>query len=597
MSASTDRLLLYVHYNKFSQLDPHVIYQLTKLKPLFKRIIIISNSPLGSGDETRLKTLADKLIKRTNIGYDFAAWRDAMASEGFPNLYKFDSVTLMNDTCFGPMFDLADTYKAMEKQPVDFWGLTNHGESKNGMPKTDGPIPEHLQSYFIVFNKKLVQSQVFADFWQGIQDFQDVGDVVANYETQMTQTFRNSGFSCGVFFDSVEYREANGIKGQHNFSELEPYTLFDHQVPLIKVKSILNYNKESNKFLFDIMEAKSSYPLDLITSYLSKYDRFDRIDVVSRKILPVSANSLPKPNGKSRIAIHIHTYYVDILNDYLKIFDAADFKFDLFITTSLAKEKPRIIEIIKGRKNIKSHEVILCDNKGRDVVAWLQIFDRMKDYDIAAHFHTKTSRDYSKMIGEIWRHNIEDSLMRRANEIVASFEKSPELGIVINDMPEPFHYLGGLMYYHERQLRKCFKKLLGRMDLEHIYKDFFELEDDLMAFLVSYGNMFWYRPKALQPMSKIALKDEEIPEEPLKTNITVLHALERLPVYVAHASGFDFRIAQPGGKPTSGLIDNFVYNKAAIDGLYYSRLFMTARLFCLPFFAIKKAFRHIRDRK
>ena len=33
-----NRMLLYVHYNKFNELSPHVLYQLEQLRPLFSSI-------------------------------------------------------------------------------------------------------------------------------------------------------------------------------------------------------------------------------------------------------------------------------------------------------------------------------------------------------------------------------------------------------------------------------------------------------------------------------------------------------------------------------------------------------------------------------
>ena len=34
-----ERLLLYVHFNKFNQISEHVLYQLEKMRPLFRKVI------------------------------------------------------------------------------------------------------------------------------------------------------------------------------------------------------------------------------------------------------------------------------------------------------------------------------------------------------------------------------------------------------------------------------------------------------------------------------------------------------------------------------------------------------------------------------
>ncbi|NEH54072.1 alpha-L-Rha alpha-1,3-L-rhamnosyltransferase, partial [Rhizobium leguminosarum] len=124
-----NRLLLYVHFNKHGQISEHVNYQLEKLRPLFSRVVLISNSPLSIDSQKALteRGLMDDFVQRENEGFDFAAWRDGMDVLGFDQLADYDSVTLMNDTCFGPLWDLEPIYQGFEENlSVDFWGMTNH---------------------------------------------------------------------------------------------------------------------------------------------------------------------------------------------------------------------------------------------------------------------------------------------------------------------------------------------------------------------------------------------------------------------------------------------------------------------------------------
>ena len=118
------RLLLYVHYNKYDELSGHVLYQLEQLRPLFSKLIVISNSQLTESATLTLKELGiAEVIQRENLGFDFAAWRDGMTHVGFERLADFDSVTLMNDTCFGPLWNMSDLVEDFEqRQSVDFWG-------------------------------------------------------------------------------------------------------------------------------------------------------------------------------------------------------------------------------------------------------------------------------------------------------------------------------------------------------------------------------------------------------------------------------------------------------------------------------------------
>ena len=104
------------------------------MRSLFEKVIFISNSELSEQYQQQLVDFVDEFIQRENKGFDFAAWRDGMEQVGFDQLKMYDSVTLMNDTCFGPLYEMAPIYEKYEIQNIDFWGITNHRayhESKN----------------------------------------------------------------------------------------------------------------------------------------------------------------------------------------------------------------------------------------------------------------------------------------------------------------------------------------------------------------------------------------------------------------------------------------------------------------------------------
>ena len=187
------RLLLYVHFNKYDHISRHVIYQLEHMRPLFEKLVFISNSKLSRGevDKLRERNLIDDFIQRDNKGYDFAAWHDGMEFVGFEELKQYDSVTVMNDTCFGPLWDMEPIYNQYElNEEISFWGMTNHQSIKTGNLN----INEHLQSYFISFKKNLVESSVFQKFWKAVESYEDVQNVIDNYETQYTKRFVDAGF-------------------------------------------------------------------------------------------------------------------------------------------------------------------------------------------------------------------------------------------------------------------------------------------------------------------------------------------------------------------------------------------------------------------
>ena len=79
------RLLIYVHFNKYDHISRPVFYQIEHMRPLFEKLVFISNSKLSLSEVEKLreKKLIDEFIQRENTGYDFGAWHDGMALVGF----------------------------------------------------------------------------------------------------------------------------------------------------------------------------------------------------------------------------------------------------------------------------------------------------------------------------------------------------------------------------------------------------------------------------------------------------------------------------------------------------------------------------------
>lgn len=260
-----NRILLYVHFNKNNGLAEHVVYQLEKLRTVFKEIVFISNSPLSIQDGATVSEIVDTVIQRENIGYDFAAWRDGIKAVGWGTLAKFDSLTTMNDTCFGPLYDLGAVYAEMEQRDIDFWGMTDHAATEKGMPGTDVGIPEHIQSYYTVFNQNVVKSKSFQNFWKTVKDHTDVFKVIQESETQLTGILKQAGFKSSTFFDTNAYTTEYNI-ATPNYSELQPLITIKVGLPFVKVKSVIWTSYAS---IIRLIKQKSSYPVRLIDEHVA----------------------------------------------------------------------------------------------------------------------------------------------------------------------------------------------------------------------------------------------------------------------------------------------------------------------------------------
>lgn len=546
-----------MHFNKYGELAEHIVHQLQQLKPLFTKVVLITNSELSSIDKDRLDGLYDDFIQRENVGFDFAAWREGIKKIGWEELAEYDSVTLMNDTCFGPVYPLQPVYEKMEKSGADFWGITNHAAITYGMPGTNGPVPRHNQSYLGVFTRDVIRSLAFQKFWDEVRDFTDVTKVIQKYETQLTQVLERAGFKNAVFFDAAEHFTHNNLRKKANYSEFRPGMLLDNGVPFVKIKSFSHNidNLYANNLLQQI-RTQTKYDTRLIEDYFEQMFSPNISISIGSKLLQTATNAkLPE-----KIAVHIHAFYPDVLEKYLERMRQWDFTYDLFLTVDTANKKKTIQQVL-GHHKITPKKIAVTGAKGRDVVPWLKISPDLQNYEVVGHFHTKKSATVDSYIGEKWQDELLAQLFDAtvSTNILANFTASRKLGVVIPDMPNIFAYLGGTIFTNERKIRSIIESLWQRigthknLDLKH-----------QETYVMPYGTMFWYRPEALQKLDTLQLLDEEVPTEPLKDDFTVLHALERVIVYVAWDAGYQYRLA-PSKEYTSRFFDNFAYNRTFIS--------------------------------
>ena len=502
-----NRLLLYVHFNKEDSLSTHVIFQLQALRTIYSKIILISNSHL---DRVSLDKLPyDIFLQRNNKGFDFAAWADGMRMVGFDELKEFDSVTIMNDTTFGPIFDFASVVDRMDSSESDFWGITNNRAHSADIGGQLRPLKEHIQSYFITFQQRVVAHLSFQYFWENVQSYDDVNQVILNYETAVTNYFIQEGFKYGVQFDTVSEDISN--MQNSDFSIFGIKKLLAYRVPFVKIKAFIhNAEKPEISTIFDEIVSSSDYPSHLIVDHMTFVDYPDRDYLLPPKTLDFSSLK----GSRTRVGIHLHISCVDEIESFLSSFNQYLGDYDLYLTTSLGEVVATFGEKVK--------EVILVDRGLNPILAWQKIQDRLVGYQIAGHFEVASFSDAI------------DSLLKPAKKIVAYATTNKKVGLVVSDLTVSIRtesidedsmwpymaQLWNMIYPHN-------EKNLKKQDI----------------YVKSATASFWYRPEALEKILSINLS-ALVAQDPSAAE-AITHSFSNLLTYVAWANGFDFRISQP----------------------------------------------------
>ncbi|MEL6102978.1 MAG: rhamnan synthesis F family protein [Pseudomonadota bacterium] len=116
----TRRIAILAQYDPDGGVPAHVRVHLEGLRDVVDRLILVSNSPINPEAKEAIGSVCDRVVARKNIGWDFAGWRDVIASE---DITPFDWVILTNSSVIGPLYPLEPILEKMEASGKDFWGI------------------------------------------------------------------------------------------------------------------------------------------------------------------------------------------------------------------------------------------------------------------------------------------------------------------------------------------------------------------------------------------------------------------------------------------------------------------------------------------
>ena len=168
------------------------------------------------------------------------------------DLSHYDELVFCNDSCYGPVKPLADVWERMRGIKCDFWGLI-YGDSHH---------KEHLQSYFLVFKKRVFQSSAFDSFIKSIRKMDDKWDVIIEYEVGLTQHLQQQGF-----------RHSAMIEGRRKTNDCmyKPIKLLMQGFPFVKT-SLLRDNPCTVRRLHRYKHYLEPSLNDIVLKHINRHD-------------------------------------------------------------------------------------------------------------------------------------------------------------------------------------------------------------------------------------------------------------------------------------------------------------------------------------
>ena len=229
-----------------------------------------------------------------------------------------------------------------------------------------------------------------------------------------------------------------------------------------------------------------------------------------------------------KTALHIHLHYPDDLDDILTRISCSKNSPDLFFSVT-SDEVLKLVE--KKTQKITRYKIKYrkFPNTGRNIAPLFTGYSKeLASYDLIGHVHGKKSphlddRDFLNSWKSFLYENVLGGAKPMVDFILSEFEEHPSTGMIFPD--DPITYGWG----HNYEVATQFLQRLGISNPDD--------SDTHIVFPV--GMMFWARRQTLQPFFDLNFSWSDYPKEPISTDGTILHAIERVIPIVNAARGFD----------------------------------------------------------
>jgi len=252
----SNNLCIFSHYDKDYMVDDYVVNYIKSISEQNFDIVFISTAEnLNIKEIKKISYYCRDVIVKENIGYDFGAWATGIAYMN-KEVNKYRTLLLCNDSVYAPLFPLNEMFDRMNNR-YDFWGITDSLE-----------VHHHLQSYFMVFDKKVFTALLFKNIWNTYKVYKIKRNIILNYEIGLSQKLLKNGFSMGAY---CSYSELN-LSRVRNSSHYKWKELIEKfRCPMIKVELLRDNPKNIDIVKWEeIMEHNTVYNINLIKLHLNR---------------------------------------------------------------------------------------------------------------------------------------------------------------------------------------------------------------------------------------------------------------------------------------------------------------------------------------
>lgn len=265
-----NRTVIFSHFDIENRIQEYVVHYISELKKYANRIIFVSDCDIKHTELDKINSIVDYSIIGKHGEYDFGSYKrgyNYLTENDF--LKECDELIFANDSCYAPLFSFEEIFRTMEEKDLDFWGNTaNCSKAFKNI--------YHIQSYFIAFSPKVLNSESFKNFINSIKKQERKEDIILYYECGFTKCLEDAGYKWDVYCNlSKKYCDSQVLF----FKEL----ILENKSPFLKRKIPVLQNK-LGKYLFNInkfialntdyklnIEYLQGMSIDFIKYFIKKY--------------------------------------------------------------------------------------------------------------------------------------------------------------------------------------------------------------------------------------------------------------------------------------------------------------------------------------
>ncbi|MGN6714460.1 rhamnan synthesis F family protein [Anaerocolumna jejuensis] len=374
------RIGIFCYYDREGIVDQYIDFLLDDLCKCLNKLIIVINGLVSNEGMTIFEKYSNEIYIRENCGFDGGAYKDVIIFElGDLRIQEYDEIVLCNDTFYGPFASFEMIFKEMESKDADFWGMNY----------VSNQITNHLQSYFLVFRKKIIKnSYLFKYFTYNIDSStKNIFDIYADFEFGLFYYLYKQGCS----FDSYSlnnicdiYKSSNACIRDYKLPILKKRAFSPNKIVVSNVIDALKYIDEIGYYNIELIleSINRIYNLSFTKKYIMDY-KIDRENIRTflydiSKISDIDIKSLIYLNQKIFIyGLGAHAIRI------AKVFEYYNYKIAGYIVSDNQKNIPQTkngIHVYRISEIIKTDVIIIVAiNKEytREVSQYLGIYSNV----------------------------------------------------------------------------------------------------------------------------------------------------------------------------------------------------------------------------